>query len=298
MHPGKPNNLLSSTPMTTLTPALACLLTLCALTPLQAHEFWLKPLPSPVPLGSTVKLVLEVGENFEGELVGLFAPKAASLQRLTTGGRQDLQALLPSREPLGELPLRLGTPGTHLLTFDSQPSTIELSADKFHAYLHDEGLDFVRAQREAAGTDKTPGRERYRRHVKTLVQVSGTPGTVPASSTPDLTYAQRVGQRLELLPLNDPLALKAGGSLGVQVLFEQQPLAGALVKAWHKRAAQTFIIRAITNAQGQVKFDLPYGGPWMVSVVHMVPAVGTSDADWDSLWGNLSFTLAPADASR
>jgi hypothetical protein len=276
---------------------LALLLALCTWAPLHAHEYWFKPLPNPLPLGSIAPLVLEVGEYFEGGLVGFSAPKAASFQRYTAAGRQDLRALLPARQPVGDLGLPLGTPGTHLLAFDSQPINLELPAEKFHAYLREEGLDFVQRQREATGMDKTPGRERFRRHIKTLIQVGPAHGT-PGSTPPDATYAQRVGQRLEVMPLNDPLQLKHGDALGVKVLFDEQPLAGALIRAWHKRDGQTLIIRATTNLAGVVTFNLPYAGGWMVSVVHMVPAVGVPGVDWDSLWGNLTFSVSQTTAPR
>jgi len=276
---------------------LTLLLALFTLAPLHAHEYWFKPLPNPLPLGSTAPLVLEVGEYFEGELVGFSAPKAAAFQRFTATGRQNLRALLPTRQPVAELALPLTTPGTHLLAFDSQPINLELPAEKFHAYLHEEGLDFVQRQREAAGVGQTPGRERFRRHIKTLIQVGPATGT-PASTSTEATYAQRVGQRLEVMPLNDPLTLQPGDALGVKVLFDDQPLAGALVRAWHKRAGQTLIIRATTTLAGVVTFNLPYAGGWMVSVVHMVPAVGVPGIDWDSLWGNLTFSVPQAAVAR
>jgi len=68
-------------------------------------------------------------------------------------------------------------------------------------------------------------------------------------------------------------------------------LSNALVKAWHRHGDQTLLIRSTTSSVGQVSFNLPYRGPWMVSVVHMLPAVGVPDVDWDSLWGNLSFSV-------
>ena len=276
---------------------LALLLALCTLAPLQAHEYWFKPVPNPLPMGNTAPLVLEVGEYFEGDLVGFSVPKAAAFQRYTATGRQDLRSLLPAREPVADLDLPLGTPGTHLLAFDSQPVNLALPAEKFHAYLREEGLNFVQAQREAAGLDQTPGRERFRRHVKTLIQVSPAKGK-RASTSVDATYAQRVGQRLEVMPLNDPLKLQLGDALRVKVLFDDQPLAGALVKAWHKQAGQTLTIRTTTSPQGVVTFNLPYAGGWMVSVVHMVPATGVPDIDWDSFWGNLTFSLPLAAGPR
>ena len=258
--------------------------------PARAHEFWLEGITQPLKVGGTAELSLQVGEFFEGVLVGFSAAQTARLTHIgPSGTTRDLMGLLPP-QPAANFKLPLSTPGSHLIAFDSQPSEIELPAGQFHAYLHDEGLDFIKARREAAGTAEKPGRERYRRNVKTLLAVSSAAGqTGPAAG--DKVFATRVGQRLELIPLNDPLRLSAGGALGLQLLFEGKPLQGALVKAWHKQSSQTLIIRALTTAKGEVKLNLPYAGAWMVSVVHMVPAVGVKDIDWDSLWANLSFVI-------
>ena len=170
-----------------------------------------------------------------------------------------------------------------------------LETEKFHAYLKDEGLDFIKTFREKAGTDTQPGRERYRRHIKTLVQV-GPPSK--AGLAVDSTYATRVGQRLEILPLRNPLTLSPGATLPLRVEFDKKPLVGALVKAWHKHNGQLVIIRATTSAQGLVEFNLPYAGDWMVSVVHMIPVADEVGVDWESLWGNLSFHTAPPPAKQ
>ena len=264
--------------------------------PLHAHEFWMVPVATTMAVGDTARVGLRVGEFFEGDALGFSAAQTVALRAHTAGGMQDLLPALRLRGAVAELPIRTSLAGTTVLTFDSQPNTISLSADRFHAYLHDEGLDFIKTRREAAGSDKKPGRERYRRFVKTLIKVQGSPDE-PA----DPTYGVVAGQQLEVVPLNDPLALVPGGQLGVQVLFEGQPLAGALLKAWHKgtgkEQGQTLIIRSITQADGKATFSLPYAGPWMVSVVHMVPAVGVPNIDWDSLWGNLTFAVAPASAA-
>jgi hypothetical protein len=272
-----------------------CLLAaLLGQTPLQAHEFWIAPVQAPLVAGGQASLRLLVGEYFVGDLVGFSAAQTATLSRYTTAGRQDLSGML-SAVPVAVLQLPLTSVGTHLVVFDSQPHVITLSADSFHAYLHDEGLNFIKTQREAAGTATQPGRERYRRYVKTLLQVDGSkatsqPSRVSGKKT-DMTYATVVGQRLELVPLNDPLLLSPGKRLGVKVLFEGKPLAGALLKAWHQRGGQTVMVRATTGPDGTVAFDLPYAGPWMVSAVHMVQVTGSPDMDWDSFWGNLTFAM-------
>ena len=260
--------------------------------PLRAHEFWLTPLTAPLVAGDSAKLTLRVGEYFEGDLIGFSAPQTLDLRQYTSSGSIDLRALLPRDNPVPALLVPLSTPGTHMMIFNSHPSTISLSADTFHAYLHDEGLDFIKAQREAAGNATAPGRERYRRFVKTLIRVAPKPPAKALKAVkPDTTHLTLTGQRLEIVPINNPLTMIPGGVLGVRVVFEGKPLKDALLKAWHQRGGQTLIIRAKTTADGSATFDLPFAGPWMISVVHMVPVLDVKEVDWDSLWSNLTFNL-------
>ena len=75
-------------------------------------------------------------------------------------------------------------------------------------------------------------------------------------------------------------------------MFDGKPLRGALMQAWHKQDGQTAIIKTKTDSRGRGKVMLPRPGPWMVSVVHMVPAKNSKDHEWDSYWGNLTFAMA------
>ena len=250
--------------------------------PAAAHEFWMTAQPFTVREGDATRLSLHVGEHFEGTPVGFSAGHAASMRKYSTSATTDLGAQLPSDAAAQYFLLPSLPAGNHVITYDSRTSTITLSADKFHAYLHEEGLDKIIRQREAAGTAQLPGRERYRRHVKTILQAGGAS---------DQAYARRTGQRLEILPLANPYEKAAGDRLAFRLYFDGRPLAGALLKAWHRGDGETFIIRAVTNTSGEVNLSLPYGGVWMLSTVHMLAAAGTDGIDWDSFWGNLSFAL-------
>ena len=243
-----------------------------------AHEFWLWPSPFSIPAGGATSLSMQVGEYFEGEHIALTPWHAAGI-RIHAQGERPAGVAMRSEPP--SLHMTFPHSGTHVVTFDSAPSMLTLSADKFHAYLHEEGLDAIIRQRERDGTAETPGRERYRRHTKALVRVGRADGG----------FASRTGQRLEILPLANPLSASPGDTIGFRLLFDDKPLPDALVKAWHRKGGQTVTVRARSDAEGRIRMTLPYTGPWMISTVHMVPATGTPEADWDSFWGNLTFEL-------
>lgn len=243
-----------------------------------AHEFWLWPAPFSLPVGGTAALGMFVGEYFEGERIGVSPSHAASMRVHAARGRD---GLVKAHAAPPSLNMTFARAGTHVIAFDSAPSMLTLSADKFHAYLHEEGLDAIIRQRERDGTAEMPGRERYRRNAKTLVKVGRA----------DEAYGRSTGQRLEIMPLADPLSASPGDTIGFRLLFDDKPLPETLVKAWHRRGGQTTVVRARSDTDGRVRFTLPYSGPWMVSTVHMIPAAGSTDADWDSFWGNLTFEL-------
>lgn len=257
-------------------------LALLSCAPTWSHEFWLQSTSYSPRLQAQVDLSAHVGEYYVGELVGVTATHAASVRVLSSTGTQDLASRIPTGSMLPSLRLSFATPGTHMVTYDSHPSQVVLSADKFHAYLHDEGLDAVIRQREAAGTAASAGRERFRRNAKILLR---------AGDRSDSVSLAAAGQRLEILPLADPLIAFAGDRFRFQLRFEGKALAGALVKAWHKKDGQTTAIRSTSDAQGHVTFDLPFAGPWLLNTVHMLKTTDAPDVDWDSFWSSLTFEV-------
>jgi uncharacterized GH25 family protein len=264
-------------------PFSALTLSLLALaSPLSAHEFWLIPDKFFVAPNTPLSLTLNVGEDFTGLVRPFNTEKVAALRHYSAAGAVDLISRVPAAPGLDALPLTFAKPGTHLIAEDAHPSTITLSPDKFLGYLNEDGLEFVAAARKAAGQENEPGRERYLRCVKTLVRVG---------DKSDATYAVRTGQRLEITPQSDPFAARPGARLGFTVTFDGQPLAGAQVRAWHHRDGNVVMIKGRSAADGSITFDLPYAGPWMISLVHMIPLKDVPGYDWQSYWGNLTFAV-------
>lgn len=250
--------------------------------PAAAHEFWLRPETFTLPVGTATTISLHVGEGFTGHPVPFSSALIAAFRHYTADHVVDLRPAENLKMPTAELAWSSTRAGAHLLALDTHPEHVVLSPEAFHAYLQADGLDHVIRAREAAGSANKPGRERFRRNVKTMIQVG---------DVFDDTYAKRTGQRMEIMPLSDPAQHAAGQDVGFRVLFDGTGLRQALVRFWHKRAGQLVIVETITDNDGKVVFSPPWPGVWMASSVHMVPVTDSDLADWDSYWGNLTFAL-------
>ena len=96
---------------------------------------------------------------------------------------------------------------------------------------------------------------------------------------------------MEIIPENDPSALKPGEDLRVVVKSEGRPLAGALVTARDNRESAK-PVSTRTDEQGRAVLRLADPGMWVVDTVDMFAAPADSGADWESVWASLSFEIA------
>src|SRR3954469_48664 len=235
--------------------------------PMSAHDFWLEPSTfSPRP-GQILGVRLRVGQDLLGDPV----PRDPALVNRfifeDAGGPKPLVGR-DGADPAGFL--RVADPGLLVIGYLSNPSSVELPADKFNQYLKDEGLDAIVALRARRNQSGAAGRELFLRCAKSLV-LSG-----PASPS---QADRQLGFTLELVAERNPYATLAGEDLPLRLTFEKTPLAGALVTAINK-ANPSEKQTARTNADGRVRFRLPRGGMWLIKAVQMVPAPSGSNADW------------------
>ena len=116
------------------------------------------------------------------------------------------------------------------------------------------------------------------------------------SGAPTEQQKDRVlGFTLELVAERNPYLMHANDELPVRLLYEGQPLPGALVVAMN-RGNPMAKIKARTDATGHARLRLNQPGMWLVKAVHMVPAPAGLDADWASYWASVTFMLGDAPA--
>jgi uncharacterized GH25 family protein len=244
-----------------------------------AHDYWLEPDAFLTRSGDRVAVRLFVGEHLTSEAERpLQKERTVRFVAFSKGGELDL--LATGRD--GESPVARFTPsaGGNLLAMERRPAEIKLDAAKFTAYLKEEGLDAVIADREKRGESQKEGRERYRRYLKTLIRSGG--------SGDDLSGVA-AGHVLEVVPLSNPSRLRPGDKLGVRVAFEGKPLAGARVFAENRDAGVVRSEAATTDAEGLATFAIARPGTWLIRLVQMRRAAPGGEIDWESHWAAYTF---------
>ena len=241
-----------------------------------AHDMWIEPTTfSPEP-GQIVGVRLRVGQDLLGDPLPLDHALVNQFVLEDAAGRKPV-VRRDGADPAGFL--RVAMPGLVVIGYRSNPSAIEMAADKFNQYVKEEGLDAVAALRSRRHETGAKARELFSRCAKSLV-LSGSPSEAQGD--------RRLGFTLELVAERNPYALRPGQDLPVRLTYENRPLAGALVVAMN-RLNPAEKLTARTDNDGRVRFRLRPGGMWLVKAVHMVPAAAGANAEWASFWASLTF---------
>jgi uncharacterized GH25 family protein len=246
--------------------------------PASAHDLWLIPPEAALP-GKSVLIRANQGDDF---------PKSDKAPDVSSFGRRlviapDGQGTLEAAgmdEQSGLLRFTPSCAGVHILAVETKPKLIALEADKFNHYLVSEGLLAMYRLRVKEKSLDQPGRERYSKSPKALVQI-GTGGGDPC---------RVVGMPLEIVPLKDPFALKVGDTLRVRVLFRGKPLPDAVLGVQWPDDGEDPRATFRTDARGEALLPIARTGLLTVRLTHMTrPKAETFE--WESFWTTLTFRL-------
>ena len=262
-------------PLRAVVPSVKRLLLACALVAgrAAAHDLWIEPSTFRPAVGERVAAALRVGQKLQGEPVPRIPPL---VDRFVLGAAPMIGRA--GSDPAG---IALVTsPGPQWIGYQSNAYPVTLDAAKFEAYLREEGLEHVIDLRAGRGQSSAPGRERFYRCAKALIEGNaGVPRAGPALHLP-------LGFTLELIPRKLP----ARGALPLTLLFRGRPAAHVLVVAMSKRDPE-HKVSARTDAKGRVTLPIAHDGFWLIKAVHMQPAPAGADVDWESWWASLTFEL-------
>lgn len=228
------------------------------------HDMWIEPATFFPVAGSIVAIKLRVGQELMGDPI----PRSTSLIRefvVQSAGSRKPVIGREGADPAGLI--RVESPAAAVVGYYSNPSSVEMPVEKFTQYLKEEGLD-----RRIAIRSQRPQKELFTRCAKALLN----------SGDGILNF------QLELLAERNPYTLSPAEDLPVRLLYQNKPLAGALVVAMNRQHPEQKVT-ARTGATGRVRLRLHEPGMWMIKAVHMVPAPDLAVADWSSYWASLTF---------
>ena len=180
-----------------------------------------------------------------------------------------------------------GEAGTYVIGVSTHPNMITMSPEDFIAYLkHDSVLDTLRTFEQE--NELTEVRERYSKHVRTVVQVGD-------NKTDD--YSKQLDYPVEILLDQNPYKLRFGDDVSFRVLVDGKAAANQLVRAsyegFHGHDASGGHINSYnlrTDNDGRASLLLSNKALWYISLIHM-QKISDPEADYESNWATITFQV-------
>ena len=244
-----------------------------------SHECWLEPNTFFLKSRESVPIRLYVGDGLRKDLeeIPYQADRTTTFRQINVANEIDIERVINNgARPI--LTFSSTSVGNPMLVMERNWSYVELDAKKFEDYVEEVGMHYIIEERLKRGETLTPGRERYRRSIKTLLQVG---------DKRDDTYNKVTGVKLEIIPLSNPYAKKNGGHLVFQAFFNGKPLANKIAFAENRTSTTQSMV---TDAEGKFSMKIDRAGLWLVRLVYMQRCTeDCGTADWESYWGTYTF---------
>ena len=245
-----------------------------------AHEFWVQPSQFSIPPRTALSLTLEVGDGAVRQQSPIPLQRITRFDAIGSSGEPiDMRASLAATT---KRDIVLDVPGTYVLSIETDNRAYShQSAERYNAYLENEGLTPALEYRMREHAMHVDGFERYSRAAKSIVLV-GAPGAQSHVTKP-------LGLPLEIVPVVSPYSLPRSASLPVRILYDGRVLPGALVKLIDLDQDLAPVDARRSDALGVVTFAMPRSGSWLVSVVWTKQLTNSPDADFETIFASLTF---------
>ncbi len=249
-----------------------------------AHDMFVKPTRYFAPENSEVRVRLLNGTFTKSEN-SIARNRLADASVLTPRGRIQLDtAEWGVRGDTSTFHIHTRTAGTYVIGVSTKPSIIDLSADDFNLYLKDDGIPDALEARRKDGELAKPAKERYHKHVKSMVQV----GTARSDH-----YATALGYPAEIMPLNNPYTLQKGATLRVRTLVDGKAAANQYVLFGGELPNNSGRMEeksTRSDAQGMATIPLTVAGVYYIKFINMAK-VARDTVDYESKWATLTFEV-------
>ena len=248
-------------------------------TSLFAHECFILAYKFKLLKGDNLELHLFIADGLNIQLEKTLQKSITEkFDLITENGKTDL--LKNSDE--NKLPvtnLKVNFEGLGLLVMERKPVQIKFTNDKFLEYLKEDHIENIKID-----PSKTEQRETYTRFIKSLVQSNYEKN--------DNLFGKIIGEKFEIVLLQNPYLLKKGDNLTVKILFNGKPLANKIITARNRIGNKPSIVeQSRTNLEGICSFKLKREGDWLIHATHMIPCNDKKIADWESFWATYTFGL-------
>ncbi|MEO7277366.1 MAG: DUF4198 domain-containing protein [Sphingomicrobium sp.] len=266
-------------------------LLLAVAVPAAAHDFWIQPLRYQVAEGQPMSATFQVGHGQYRQRWGNDIRRIPLLVDQSARGRNDQRGNVRN-DATADFVSTLNGAGLHILAMQTAPAYSNLPALRYNDYLKAEGLVVPIAVRARSGSTQRPGRERYTRRAKALIEV----GAQTARSTALVT--RPMGLKLEIVPEKNPYALNRTRKLPVYVVYNGKRLPNATVMLTSLEFDARPLESEVTDSNGRATFTVPPVGGWLINVIWSEPVSGDSQADFETTFSSLTFGYDPAHRSR
>jgi uncharacterized GH25 family protein len=259
------------------------LLGVMAVVPAVAHDLFLKPESFFVGVNSKVLVHILNGSFMVSEGAVAFARlKDVSVVSPAGVRANPTESAFTKNETTSFLNVDTKEAGTYVIGMSTMEREIDLEGKDFNEYLSHDGIPDTLAERKEKNELDKKVRERYSKHVKSIIQ---------AGNTQTDSYKTILGYPVELVPQRNPYKLKVGNTMEILCLRDGKPLVNQFVMTGRETGGKLVEGKNLrTDKNGIARFKLDAAGKWYARFINMV-RLSDPRLDYESKWATLTFEI-------
>ena len=232
-----------------------------------AHETWLQPEKFVAAPDESVQVTLRISDGKSVRDANLKPDRILRVELV----KEDRHMPLPLQSGDATVTAVPVPPGPSVVVMETEPKHVDLAADKFAAYLREQGLTQILAERKRRGETRLTAREDYMRCMKTLL-------TTDAQKPP--------ADRAQGCPYELVLRRQVSRTLTFDTLRHGDPEPFQQVRFWNLDTGKVFKI-ARSDKNGHLTLPLP-PGRWLATSTAMRRS-SELQSDWRSDWASVTW---------